>query len=408
MRKKLPIRFLARYLGNVLRSRLGRADRRKLARPMVASLYLTVKCNFRCTYCDDGTGVMYPDLPEPDRLDTERTLAVIDILRRASPGLNLTGGEPLLRPDIDEVVRHAGRAGFDVVTLNTNAFLLDRHLELLGDIDFLVVSLDAVRPDRSDAVIDLARGGQTARVLANLALAGEERRRRGGSFDVIVNTVVMPETIDDAWDVFEHCIEHDLLFSPMPHVIGVYPNPGLVDEPRWHDLIDEVIRARRAGIRVLGNELSLRAIRSFERFECYPGTRPIVHPNGDLFYPCGPLEKKAGNLLEIGDYGRALEQGFERHGPVPHCDARCHLSCYMETSTLIEQPGEALREVFRWLAPRKRGHFALRRPPRRGSRPEPLAACSLRSLPSLPPDEVRARASVAGVTRVGRPEPLVV
>src|SRR5258708_2104348 len=52
---------------------------------MVAGFYVTMKCNFRCTYCDDGSGNMYPDIPE-QRLNTARTIEVLEILRRASAG----------------------------------------------------------------------------------------------------------------------------------------------------------------------------------------------------------------------------------------------------------------------------------------------------------------------------------
>jgi MoaA/NifB/PqqE/SkfB family radical SAM enzyme len=386
--RRLPHQFLLRYAANVLRAHFGRGSNRKLVKPMIAGLYVTMKCNFRCTYCDDGSGQMYPDIPE-QRLSTAKTIEVLEILRRASPGLNITGGEPTVRPDIEEIFENIGRLGFCPVTFNTNAFLLDKHLTALHHIDYLVISLDSSHEERGDELINLSKSGQTARVKRNILLAKEYRREHKLKFDFIINTVIFPETIDDAWDVFEFCIENDFYWTPMPYIVGKYPCPGLVDNPRWQQLIDEVARAKRNGARVYGNMEALRTIRDFKRFECYPTTHPIVYPHGDLFYPCAPLNLVAGNLLEIGDYYKAMEHGERQHGIVPYCDARCHVGCYTEGSTAITHPSEGIAEAVRHLYPRPKMKTVLRRPESASVAAMPPAFHELRAMPSLPPDTIR-------------------
>jgi MoaA/NifB/PqqE/SkfB family radical SAM enzyme len=387
--RRLPYRLLLRYSANVIRARIAGPKRKGLVKPMVASLYLTMKCNFRCTYCDDGSGFMYPDIPE-QRLKTDKTIEVLRILSKASPGLSITGGEPTLRPDIEEIFFHIGRLGFLPVTFNTNAFLLDKHLSILKHVDYLIVSLDSAREERSDSLINLSKPGQTERVKRNLQIARAYRAEQKLKFDFIINTVIFPETIDDAWDVFEFCMRNGFYWSPMPHIVGKYPNPGLVDNPRWQELIDEVARVKRKGALVYGNMEVLRTIRDFKRFECYPTTHPIVYPHGDLFYPCSPLNRVAGNLLEIGDYYKAIKLGEQKHGPIPQCDARCHVGCYTESSTLITHPEVGVGEIAGYLSRRKIETPRLRRPaPVPGeSMPPPFAL--LRALPSLPPDTIRA------------------
>ena len=386
--RRIPYQFLLRYSANVIRARYGRGQNKKLVKPMIAGMYVTMKCNFRCTYCDDGSGLMYPDIPE-QRLKTEKTIEVLEILRRASPGLNITGGEPTLRPDIDELFENIGRLDFSPVTFNTNAFLLEKHLSILHNIDYLVISLDSPHDERSDDLINLSKGGQTARVKRNIQVAKDYRREQKLKFDFIINTVIFPETIDDAWDVFEYCIENDFYWTPMPYIVGKYPNPGLIDNPRWQQLIDEVMRAKRKGARVYGNLEALRTIRDFKRFECYPTTHPIVYPHGDIYYPCSPLNMVAGNLLEIGDYYKAMELGEKKHGPIPYCDARCHVGCYTEGSTAVTHPEEGIGEVIRYLAPRRKKPIVLQRPDRLAGAPMPPPFDELRALPSLPPDTIR-------------------
>ena len=83
--RRIPYQFIYRFFTNVLRARYSRGPNKKLVKPMFAGFYVTMKCNFRCTYCDDGSGNMYPDIPE-QRLDTARTIEVLEILRRAWTG----------------------------------------------------------------------------------------------------------------------------------------------------------------------------------------------------------------------------------------------------------------------------------------------------------------------------------
>lgn len=385
--RRFPHQFVWRYCGNVLRAIYARGPNRKLLPPMMASFYLTMKCNFRCSYCDDGSGNMYPDIPE-ERLDTSSTIQVLQILRRASPGLSITGGEATVRGDLDEIFKNIERLGFCPVTLNTNAFLIDLHLSVLSNIDYLIVSLDSIDEERSDKLINLSKQGQTKRVKRNLRLADDFRRERRLKFDFIINTVIFPETIDDAWDVFEFCLSHGFYWAPMPYIVSKYPCPGLVDNPRWLELIDEVMRAKRKGARIYGNIEALRAIRDFKRFECYPSTHPVIYPNGDLYYPCSPLNTLAGNLLEIGDYYEAMRIGEKRHGAIPYCDARCHIGCHTESSTAISHPEQGLIEIKRYLFRNRTRGFVLRCPPRQNPSIPP-SFHELRKLPSLPADKIR-------------------
>ena len=385
--RRVPYQFLLRYAGNVVRARLRRGPNRKLLPPMTATLYVTTKCNFRCTYCDDGSGNLYPDI-QINRLDTQQTIELLRILRRAAPGLNITGGEPTIRSDIDRLFEEIDVLGFSPVTFNTNAYELDRHLTILRHIDFLVVSLDSIDEKRGDALINLPRRGQTDRVKRNLQLATAYREKYKLKFDFIINTVILPETIDDAWEVFGFCLDNDFYWTPMPYIIGKYPCPGLVDNPRWQDLINEVVRAKANGARVCGNVKALLTIRDFTRFECYPTTHPTIYPRGDLHYPCLPLNKVAGNLLQIRDYNETVKLGQQIHGPVPSCDSRCHIACHTESSTAISHPTEGAKELLRYLLRRSKQSFVLQRPQQQ-YRTLPPNFQELRQSPSLPPDQVR-------------------
>ncbi len=97
----------------------------------------------------------------------------------------------------------------------------------------------------------------------------------------------------------------------------------------------------------------------------------------------------AGNLLEIGDYYKAMEIGESKYGAIPYCDSRCHIGCYTEGSTAITHPSNGFAEGIRHLAPRFKKRIELYRPERAPVPAMPPPFAELRALPSLPPDKIR-------------------
>jgi MoaA/NifB/PqqE/SkfB family radical SAM enzyme len=68
--------------------------------PLSASYFITLMCNLRCSYCD----VLKPNYPE---LSTEEIFELLRKIRPKCPGLYITGGEPLLRNDIQNNIAKA-------------------------------------------------------------------------------------------------------------------------------------------------------------------------------------------------------------------------------------------------------------------------------------------------------------
>lgn len=115
---------------------------------------LTDKCNLRCTYCMPAEGV--PWLAKQNLLTTGEIERVAGVLARLGiVEIRLTGGEPLLRPDVVDVVRRLSRIdGEDgplQVSMTTNGIRLDRVIDELVEagLERLNISLDTVRPSGS-------------------------------------------------------------------------------------------------------------------------------------------------------------------------------------------------------------------------------------------------------------------
>lgn len=147
---------------------------------------VTDRCNFRCTYCMGKDPVFLPkrELLSLEEIDRLASIFVTGGVRR----LRLTGGEPLARRGLVDLVRSLSRhivAGdLDEITLTTNGSLLATHADALFDarVRRVNVSLDTLDPNVFESV---SGGGRLADVLRGLDAA------RAAGLGVRLNAVVM-------------------------------------------------------------------------------------------------------------------------------------------------------------------------------------------------------------------------
>jgi cyclic pyranopterin phosphate synthase len=158
---------------------------------------VTDKCNLRCVYCMPEGGL--PWLSRAEILSYEEIAAITRVL--AGMGLRrirLTGGEPLVRRDLPQLVRLLRAIdGIDDIALSTNAVLLAplaAELRAAG-VNRLNISLDSLWPDRVDAIA--RRKGAYDAIMEGFAAAELE-----GFGPIKVNTVVMRGRNDDELEDF--------------------------------------------------------------------------------------------------------------------------------------------------------------------------------------------------------------
>lgn len=136
-------------------------------------LSVTDRCDFRCRYC---MAEKMQFLPKREILTIEELAALADaFIARGISKIRLTGGEPLVRRGIDELVRTIGRRigdGLDELTITTNASQLRRHAAMLAEagVRRVNVSVDSLDADRFAFI---TRGGELADVLDGIAAARE-------------------------------------------------------------------------------------------------------------------------------------------------------------------------------------------------------------------------------------------
>jgi GTP 3',8-cyclase len=154
---------------------------------------LTDRCNFRCIYCMPAEGL--PWLPKREILTYEEILRLarifIDLGIRT---IRLTGGEPLMRQDIDVLIAGLTRLEPDLdLSMTTNGFFLKEKAQRLAEAGLkrINVSLDSLQPDRFERMV--LRDGQ----LVFKILEGMRISREVGLSPIKINCVVMRGHNDD-------------------------------------------------------------------------------------------------------------------------------------------------------------------------------------------------------------------
>lgn len=98
--------------------------------PFTVGFKITEKCNFSCKHC-----IASSDMTGNIGLSTEDCIRIIDNVRfSGTQKIEITGGEPYLRKDIEEVLLHCKKVGLGVIVTTNGTLLKD------GNIDFLVLN----------------------------------------------------------------------------------------------------------------------------------------------------------------------------------------------------------------------------------------------------------------------------
>ena len=168
---------------------------------------VTDRCNFRCVYCMPAEGIKWQ--PHETIMPYEDIARFVRIAVEAGiREVRITGGEPLVRKNIEDLVRLiADIPGIKDLSLTTNGVLLKRFAKPLAEAGLMRVnvSLDTLRPELYRKI---TRGGEVQDVLDGIASA-----EQNGLTPIKINTVVMKGvnseeirdlanlTVDHPWNV---------------------------------------------------------------------------------------------------------------------------------------------------------------------------------------------------------------
>ena len=148
---------------------------------------VTDRCDFRCTYCMSENMTF---LPKKDILSLEELEIICNVfIKLGTKKIRLTGGEPLVRKGILNLIKNLGKKignGLDELTLTTNGSQLERYAEFLKEngVNRVNVSLDHLDPNKFR---EITRWGDLDKVLV-----GIEKAKSVG-IKVKINTVALKD-----------------------------------------------------------------------------------------------------------------------------------------------------------------------------------------------------------------------
>src|SRR5436853_6103966 len=144
------------------------------AHPLLVQIIPIRRCNIDCGYCNEYDKVSAP-------VPTATMRRRIDHLAGLGTSVvAFSGGEPMLHPDLDELIRHIRGRGMMAGLITNGYYLVPKRIEALNraGLDFLQISIDNVDPDEVSK--------KSLRVLDKKL----QDLKRYGTFDVNINSVV--------------------------------------------------------------------------------------------------------------------------------------------------------------------------------------------------------------------------
>jgi heme b synthase len=243
--------------------------------PHIVAWESTVACNLACVHCRAGAQTT----PEPDELTTGKVLDLIDQLAEfGRPIFVISGGEPLMRPDIYDIAAHGTRRGLRVAVSPSGTLITTdavRKLKAAG-VRRISVSIDGSTAERHDAIRGVP--GAFAAAMDGLALCHEA----GLGFQL--NTTVMRQTWDDLLAVRDLAVR---MGAEAWHVIMLVPTGrGKIDDEvspeGYEEILHEIYRMTKSSpvpVRVTCGSHFMRVVAQNQRHD--HGQPNLVQPGHD-------------------------------------------------------------------------------------------------------------------------------
>jgi len=198
----VPMRQAARMGAYLMEQKLRRRDKF----PLIVELEPLFQCNLACAGCGK---IQHPEATLKKRMPVEQAIGAIE--ECGAPMVSIAGGEPLIHPEIDEIVRQLiARKKF--VYLCTNALLLEKKLDKFTPSPYFswAVHMDGLRERHDESV---CRDGVFDKAIAAI------RAAKAAGFRVTTNTTFFttdsPETVRSVLDFLNDDLEVDqMMISP--------------------------------------------------------------------------------------------------------------------------------------------------------------------------------------------------
>jgi MoaA/NifB/PqqE/SkfB family radical SAM enzyme len=292
-RKRLEIALLMLYC-KLCRKRM----------PLFVSWAITHKCNHHCGYCD------IPDL-ETKELTTSQVFDIIDELyAMGTKVIFFTGGEPLLRKDIERVIDYCKNKGL-YVGISSNGDLVRKKIDDIRKVDMLQLSFDGPKE-----IHDRQRGkGSYDSVIEAIRIAKKNKIE-----SVVLNSTITRYNYKFIDYILQIAKKYDVKvsFEPVDYMPLGKKNVGifLLRQENRKKVFNYLIKKKKEGSAIENTVAGLEYFRDYptkEKIDCGAfRISCVITPDGNLF-PCSFLENKIKpyNCIEFG-----FKEAFTESKPI--------------------------------------------------------------------------------------------
>lgn len=255
-------------------------------RPFVLSHGINARCNLRCRFCE------YWASPKRE-MSTQEIFRMLDDAKGFGIGAyNAWTVEPLMRPDLPEILQHAKSLGL-ITSLVTNGTLLRRRAHELSDLDYLSVSVDGIESYKD------IRGTDFTPVLEGLKAA------RDAGHEILMNCVISGKNLNELEALVRLAESMGLWisFEPINESEGidaeVWDEIGIRDILRYEKAIDRLIELKKEGAPIINSKTYLQMIRTQNpEFRCH-ASDIILHVSSDgSIENCRVCNEPLGNIAD--------------------------------------------------------------------------------------------------------------
>lgn len=285
---------------NVLKFKLG--STKPFTGPLKVGWDITYRCNSRCITCSTWKN------ENPPELETDECKRIIDELAKNNViSLSFTGGEPLLRKDIYELISYAKDKGLNV-TMNSNALLInEKNVKKLCNtgIDIVYISIDGSNKHTHDKL--RGRSGFFERTISSVNLIKLNRKKKP---KIYFNTTINKYNVDEIYDIvklgYEMGIDgitmqpihsfSDTIFSPENDLILQNEDVPILEEQ--FKMVQKDFKQNFSFIEDYLKEIKTFVIspKKLYKYRCVAAyLMMVIGPTGEV-YPCPTFFRKFGNI----------------------------------------------------------------------------------------------------------------
>ena len=282
--------------------------------PILVHIIPMRQCNLACTYCNE-----FDDFSKPVPLEEmkKRLDALADM---GTSIITISGGEPLMHPELDEVIRHMRRRGM-IAGLITNGFYLNKErIERLNDagLEHLQISIDNVVPDEVSKKSLKTLDGRLV-MLSQYAV-----------FQVNINSV-LGSGVKDPEDALK--IAHRAVELGFTSTVGIiHDNNGQLKPlgPRELEIFEEVMALGKRSFSRF-NEFQHNVARGREHnWRCRSGSRYLYICEDGLVHWCSQQRGYPG--IPLAQYTPEIRD--REYSTKKFCAPRCTVSCVQQVGIL--------------------------------------------------------------------------